>query len=91
MGKYIDGSGLSHFMGIIKGALAGKSDTGHTHSNYVSDVKYDSSSHKVLQSKNGGTYSDVVTLSAIATSGSASDLGGSRENASRQNVRSCIH
>ena len=35
MGKYIDGSGLSHFMGIIKGALAGKSDTGHTHSQYV--------------------------------------------------------
>lgn len=26
MGKYIDGSGLSHFMGIIKGALAGKAD-----------------------------------------------------------------
>ena len=26
MGKYIDGSGLSHFMGIIKGAFAVKSD-----------------------------------------------------------------
>lgn len=35
MGKYVDGSGLSHFMGIIKAALAGKSDTGHTHSQYV--------------------------------------------------------
>lgn len=75
MGKYIDGSGLSHFMGIIKGALAGKSDTSHTHSNYVSDVKYDTTSRKLQQSKNGGSYSDIVTLSAIATSGSASDLG----------------
>ena len=27
MGKYIDGSGLSHFMGIIKGALALKANT----------------------------------------------------------------
>lgn len=27
MGKYIDGNGLSHFMGIIKGALSGKVDT----------------------------------------------------------------
>ena len=26
MGKYIDGSGLSHFMGILKGAFAAKSD-----------------------------------------------------------------
>lgn len=30
MGKYIDGSGLSHFMGIIKGALSGYVPTSRT-------------------------------------------------------------
>lgn len=31
MGKYLDSIGLSHFMGLIKQALAGKSNTGHKH------------------------------------------------------------
>lgn len=74
MGKYIDGSGLSHFMGIIKSALAGKSDTSHTHSGYVSDVAYNSTSRKLTQSKNGGSATDIVTLATVATSGSYSDL-----------------
>lgn len=31
MGKYLDGNGLSHLIGMIKTALSGKSDTGHVH------------------------------------------------------------
>ncbi len=31
MGKYLDGIGLQHFMGLIKTALSGKSDSDHKH------------------------------------------------------------
>jgi len=49
MGKYIDGSGLSHFMGILKGI----------HQTFVTNVKWDSSTKKIKQTKNG-TDSDVM-------------------------------
>jgi hypothetical protein len=49
MGKYIDGSGLSHFMGILKGI----------HQTFVTNVKWDSSTKKIKQTKNN-TDSDVV-------------------------------
>lgn len=48
MGKYLDSIGLSHFMGLIKQALAGKSDTGHTHA--AGDI-----TSGVLPLANGGT------------------------------------
>lgn len=63
MGKYIDGSGLSHFMGILKGI----------HQTFVTNVAYDSSTKKITKTING-TSSDVVTLSTVATSGSYNDL-----------------
>lgn len=63
MGKYIDGSGLSHFMGILKGI----------HQTFVTNVAYDSTSKKITKTINGSS-SDVVTLSTVATSGSYNDL-----------------
>ncbi len=36
MGKYLDGTGLSHFMTTIKTALSGKADSSHSHT--VQDI-----------------------------------------------------
>jgi len=73
MAKYLDSNGLSHLIGKIKTALAGKSDTGHTHTDLVSNVSYDSTNKKIQQTK-GSTTTDVVALATVATSGSYSDL-----------------
>ena len=73
MAKYLDSNGLSHLIGKIKTALAGKSDTGHTHTDLVNNVSYDSTSKKIQQTK-GTTTTDVVALATVATSGDYDDL-----------------
>lgn len=60
MGKYIDGSGLSHLMSVIKGA-------------FLTSVDWDSTNKKLTKTK-GGTTSDVWTPATVASSGSYADL-----------------
>ena len=58
--SYLDKDGLLYFWQKIKGA-------------FVSDVTWDSTNKKIQKTKNGSA-SDVVTFSAVATSGSYNDL-----------------
>lgn len=58
--KYLDYDGLLYFWQKIK-------------ANFVTDVTYSSSTKKIQKTKAGST-SDVVTLAAVATSGSYNDL-----------------
>ena len=63
MGKYIDGNGLSHFMGILKGI----------HQTFVTNVAYDTTNNLITMTKNG-TSQVVAPLSAAGASGSYNDL-----------------
>lgn len=58
--KYLDSDGVLYFWQKIKAY-------------FVTDVSYSSSSKKIQKTKAGST-SDVVTLAAVATSGSYNDL-----------------
>lgn len=53
MGKYIDGNGLTHFMGILKGV----------HATFVTAVSWDSSNKKIKRTINGAA-ADVVQFVA---------------------------
>lgn len=60
MPQYLDNNGLLYFWQKIKNT-------------FVADVTYSSSTKKLQKTKAGST-SDLVTLSAVATSGSYNDL-----------------
>ena len=68
MAKYLDSNGLTHLIGKIKTALAGKSDTGHTHA--YADITNPPS---IPQGSNSNPAMDGTANAGSATTWSRSD------------------